>query len=254
MNNNELQQILLAYQTTALISQFKTGFLARISHELRSPLSSLISLHQLILNDLCDNPEEEREFINQAYQSALKLMQLIDNIIDVSKIEYGSIETEITEVQVSQIWEKVYHLTHLQATNHNISLNIIFLEEDINVLADEKIITQVLITLIDTGISLMEKGNIRVTNKTISSELLQINLDFFCNPSQWSESVNLLEELPEQITKESVRDFSKKLEFSPGMKLMLCQNLIETMGGKISLISPENNITRIQILLNLNHE
>ena len=72
----ELKQTELALQMAAQMSQFKGGFLARTSHELRSPLSSLIGLHQLIVSDLCDDPEEEREFVAQAYQYALKLMGL----------------------------------------------------------------------------------------------------------------------------------------------------------------------------------
>ncbi|GBF84663.1 histidine kinase dimerization/phospho-acceptor domain-containing protein [Aphanothece sacrum] len=62
----ELEQTKLAYQMAVQLSQFKSGFLAKTSHELRSPLSTLMGLHQLILSDLCENHEEEREFIEQA--------------------------------------------------------------------------------------------------------------------------------------------------------------------------------------------
>src|SRR4028118_383672 len=72
----QLKQTQLAYQMAHEMSQFKSGFLARTSHELRSPLSSVIGLHQLILSDLCDSPEEEREFVAQANASALKLVKL----------------------------------------------------------------------------------------------------------------------------------------------------------------------------------
>ena len=61
----ELKQAQLAYQMAAQMSQFKAGFLARTSHELRSPLSSMIGLHQLILSDLCESPEEQKEFIKE---------------------------------------------------------------------------------------------------------------------------------------------------------------------------------------------
>ena len=83
----ELQQTQLAYHKAQEMGQFKAGFLARISHELRSPLGSIIGLHQLILADLCENPEEEREFISQAHEKSLKLLKLIDEILNISKIE-----------------------------------------------------------------------------------------------------------------------------------------------------------------------
>ncbi len=246
--NEDLKQALLAYQMAALMSQFKTGFLARVSHELRSPLSSLISLHQLILSDLCESRAEEREFINQAHQSSLKLMKLIDQIIEVSKTEYGTNILEIKQLELKEILAIVYNLVHLQAAHKNLKLSIIYPQKNLKVLADEKRLKQVLITLIDTGISLMENGNIRVETNIFDSNLLEINLNFDSESNKWSESVNLLEEQPE-TTPEAVKKFSQKIEFSPGMKLMLCQNLIETMGGKLLLISPQKNLTRIQCFL-----
>ena len=85
----ELQQTQLAYYKAQEMSQFKAGFLTRISHELRSPLSSIMGLHQLILADLCENPEEEREFIGQAHEKSFKLLKLLDEILNISKIESG---------------------------------------------------------------------------------------------------------------------------------------------------------------------
>src|ERR671932_28169 len=73
----ELKQTKLAYEMAKEMSQFKAGFLARTSHELRSPLSTMFGTLQLILSDLCDDPAEEREFVEQAHVAALKLVKLI---------------------------------------------------------------------------------------------------------------------------------------------------------------------------------
>jgi signal transduction histidine kinase len=81
----ELQSLQVAYQLATEISQLKGGFLARISHELRSPLNGLIGMQQLILEDLCDNPEEERAFIAQANQSALKMIKVLDTCAGCGK-------------------------------------------------------------------------------------------------------------------------------------------------------------------------
>ena len=87
----ELENTQIAYQMAQEINQLKTGFLGRAAHELRSPLSSLISLHQLILFDFCESPEEEKQFLEHAYQSAQKLLEMIDELILVSKLDYGAI-------------------------------------------------------------------------------------------------------------------------------------------------------------------
>ena len=113
----KLKQTQIAYNLAREMSQFKAGFLARTTHELRSPLSSLISLHQLILSDLCDNPDEERVFVAQAHSSALKLMSLIDEILEVSRLEHGTIKLEIQPLELATVLTKVYNLTHLIAAN-----------------------------------------------------------------------------------------------------------------------------------------
>ncbi len=121
----ELEQTRLAYQMAMQMSQFKAEFLARTSHEIRSPLSSLIGLHQLILSDLCESPEEQKEFINQAYNSALKLMKLIDEIVAVSKAELGTNQLYCESLPLGEIFDEVYKLTHIQAANRNLQLNIV---------------------------------------------------------------------------------------------------------------------------------
>ncbi|NJL83245.1 MAG: hypothetical protein HC890_10340 [Chloroflexaceae bacterium] len=85
----QLQQWQLALYRAVQMSQFKAGFLARTAHELRSPLASLMGLHQLVLHDLCENREEEREFIAQAHSAAQKLMNLLDEVVRSPKPTMG---------------------------------------------------------------------------------------------------------------------------------------------------------------------
>ena len=88
--SQRMREVELAYHMAREMSQFKAGFLARTTHVLRSPLNGLIGLHQLILSDLCENPEEEREFIGQAHQRALQLLKLIDEILHIARAEHGN--------------------------------------------------------------------------------------------------------------------------------------------------------------------
>ena len=148
----ELKQAQLAYQMAAQMSQFKAGFLARTSHELRSPLSSMIGLHQLILSDLCESPEEQKEFIAQAYHSALKLMKLIDEIVAVSKTEYGTNSLHLELLSLDSIFAEIDRLTHLQAANRNLKLRIEQPDPQLCVFADRNRLIQLIFNLIDSGI------------------------------------------------------------------------------------------------------
>lgn len=231
----ELQQTKLAYQMARQMSQFKAEFLARTSHEIRSPLSSLIGLHQLILSDLCESPEEQKEFINQAYNSALKLMQLIDEIVAVSKVESGTNQLNYESVKLAEIFNEVYTLTHLQAANRNLKLEIIAPEPSLLVYADRRRLVQLIVNLIDGGITLIEQGIIKVTASSVAdSNTVCIEIDLTCPAQSWSEVSQ--HKSMENKSVEEITAFAKQIGVSPQMKLLLSQTLLETMGGNLELL------------------
>ncbi|MGK7933896.1 MAG: sensor histidine kinase [Microcystaceae cyanobacterium] len=243
----ELEQTRLAYQMAMQISQFKTGFLGRTAHEIRSPLSSLMSLHQLILSDLCESPEEEREFIQQAYEASQKLLNIIDEIVLVSKLEYGRLTLHKEPVNLTTILSAVFPLVHLQAANKNLKLNIDEITEDIYILSDEKRLLTSLTNLIDTAITRMEQGEIRlIVTKNAKVGIIKILLD--CDISVWQETKDFLQQSP-PTSKEDLKEFAKTLELSAGEKYLLASNLIEAMGGHLTLAEQNStpNITQLQI-------
>ena len=230
----ELKQTQLAYQMAAQMSQFKAGFLARTSHELRSPLSSMIGLHQLILSDLCESPEEQKEFIAQAYNSALRLMKLIDEIVAVSKTEYGSNSLQIESLQLTEIFAEIARLTHLPAANRNLQLEIGNPSPKIRVLADRSRLIQLILNLIDSGISSMTSGSIELSTAEITTDTIQLQLDIECPAQMWQDNADEPDIDTNDITK--VREFLKEISLSASMKLLLSQTLLETMGGNLQLL------------------
>ena len=233
----ELKQTQLAYQMAQQISQFKGGFLARTSHELRSPLSSLIGMHQLILNDLCDSPEEEREFVAQANDSAKKMVKLLDELIAVAKMEHGKTRLETRSLPLTKVFEDVHTLTHMQAANNNLQLEIVPPETEIYVLADSRRFQQVLVGLIDSAISQMEvrkEGSIRVWAAcSTESPQAHIWIDVQTPASIWSEAVDLFSRAPDEI--QTQPDETSKI--SPGLTLFMVQTLIEVMNGRLDVLS-----------------
>ena len=246
----QLQQTQLAYMSAVEMSQYKGGFLGRVAHELRAPLSSLMGLHQLIIADLCESPEEEREFIAQAYQCAKKLMGLIDEVIAVSKIGSVRTELEIEPLQLTQIFTKIDTLTRLPAANRNLKLLISEPEPNFYVMGDEQSLLQCLVNLMDVTINNTETGSIILNAQySLSEDFLEINLDVPTEVSLWSEPVDLIHPLPLEA-----KPLTQLPQFSTGMKVWLAQTLLENMGGKLhfSASSPETetqSITRLQCLL-----
>ena len=235
-DKDELQQLKLAYQMAMEMAQFKQGFLGRISHELRSPLNGLIGMHQLILNDLCDSPEEEREFIAKAHDSALKLIKLIDEMVMVSKAEQGTDVMEIETIPLTEIFQDIYDLTYLQAANRNLHLDIVMPDPEIYVKADLRRLRQVLTSLVDSAIAHMREGAIHLHAAPVpETQQVYLYLEDQRPPDSWQEPIDLLNTPPSP-------EFTWNGSPSPGLTLMANQLLLELMNGSLELLeipSPE---------------
>ncbi len=158
--NNQSEYNELAYQMAQEMIQFKGGFLARVTHELRSPLNGLIGLHQLILEGLCESPSEEREFISQAHERALILLKLLDEILKVARADYGTNKLDIQPVSISKLFQEVYELNYMLAANRNFPFKVISPQPEIYALVDKSWLRQILINLVSTTITRMEEGMI----------------------------------------------------------------------------------------------
>ncbi len=249
---DRLLQTELAYHMAAEMGQYKAGFLARTSHELRSPLNSIMSLHQLILNGLCDSPEEERDFIEQSYASAQKLLGLLNEASNVSKLEHGSMEMFLEPLSLTALLSELETLTHLHARNRNLRLSIEPPQTDVQVLGDRRWLRQVLMNLVTTSIHHMNEGNIRIFPKSLGDQgMVQLWLEDERSPEHWREAVDLLNGM--EMTDIHPEDKAKKAEvidaiettptpvanipYMPiGLSLPLNQLLMEKMSGKLTVV------------------
>ncbi len=143
----------LAYQRLLALERFKSGFLARTSHELRSPINTIVSLHQLILEDLCEGPEEEKEFIQQSKAAALKMLALFDQIAAVSKLDIGREPPKLAAVDLSFLLPEVEMLTALQAANQNVRYTVEAPIDELTIHTDAKWLKNVLVSLIQDAIA-----------------------------------------------------------------------------------------------------
>ena len=264
IKNNQSEYTELAFQMAQEMSLFKSGFLARVTHELRSPLNGLIGLHQLILEDLCESPTEEREFISQAHERALLLLKLLDQILKVARTEHGTNKLDIQPLPIGKLFQEVYELTYMLAVNRNFPFKVISPQPEIYALADKNWLRQVLINLLSTTIARMEEGVIclSATNSTNENKTY-LWLDVPNHALLDQEPVELISSGKQQLNAGDISD--RKLliideterEISPGMKLLLNQTLLETMGGKLEVIPYQDStqestsLSRIQISIPL---
>lgn len=228
----QLKQTQLAYQMACQMSQFKAGFLGRTAHELRSPLNGLIGAIELILGDLCDDPAEEREFLAKAQASALKIVEMLDVILEVARLENGRTQMQVQPLQLLKVLDEVYRLTHLQAADRNIYLEVIPPDPEIYILADPKRLRQVLVHLVDAAISPLRSGSIFVSaSADLTRGQAAIWIDSARPEAAWSEMVDLLRSPPPASDK-----IDANPQLSPGMIFLLDQTLLELMEGRLEIL------------------
>ena len=226
-----LRQTQLAYRMAQESEQFKAGFLARTAHELRSPLSSVMSLQQLILSDLCEDPAEERETVAQAYAAAQKLLGLLDRLIAVSKAVYGTEPLKLKPTSLEDSLMEVESLLMLQAQNRRQQLVINYPDSDLQVMADPIWLRQVLVSLVDTPMRLMQEGQITVTPQ-VTAGMVYIQITDERPAFFWTEAIDLPQQLSQQQPVDALSDAP-----SGGLSLIVSQMILEQMGGKLELLS-----------------
>ncbi|MEG3435910.1 HAMP domain-containing sensor histidine kinase [Pannus brasiliensis CCIBt3594] len=226
----EILQNKLAYQSALALARWKSGFLGRTAHELRSPLSSLLGLHQLILADLCESPEEEREFIDRAYRSARKLLVLLDELITISKLESGNIPVERQPISLAELFEDLERFTRLPAGNRNLAIEILAPAPEITILSDFRWLSNALIMVIDAAIDRCARGTIRFTGESSDGDTVQISIELPCPVTIWQEKPeNPLSETEE----EAFARFSESPSLSPGFRWEMARNILAILDGEI---------------------
>ncbi|TMQ70306.1 MAG: response regulator, partial [Candidatus Eisenbacteria bacterium] len=144
-------------------SRLKSEFLANTSHELRTPLNGMMGFLQLVLDGMCRSKDEEREFLKQALQCSRHLLNLINDVLDIARIEAGKLSLDLQKIEIATLFQEVRTVTHVQASQRDVKL--VFVEpeaEDAAVRCDLNKAKQVLINLVGNSLKFTPKGSITV--------------------------------------------------------------------------------------------
>jgi len=229
-------------------SRLKSEFLANTSHELRTPLNGMIGFLQLVLDGLCDSPEEERDYLRQALACSRHLLGLINDVLDIAKIEAGKLSLEIERLQVQQVFDEVYTITHVQAAQRGVELRFeTDLEDGVGVRGDFGKVKQVLVNLVGNSLKFTPRGSIVVRARSRSSlghVLFEVQ----------DTGVGIPPDRQKLIFEKFVQgDGSTTRRFGgTGLGLAISRSLVELMGGIIGVHSEgEGHGTRMYFSLPL---
>ena len=208
-------------------SQHKSEFLANMSHELRTPLNAIIGFSEVLTDRMFGElNEKQEEYLKDIYASGTHLLSLINDILDLSKIEAGRMDLELTDFDLPTALDNALTLVRERAGRRGITLETSVDEGLGEVRADERKIRQVVLNLLSNAIKFTPEGG-RI-------ELRAVPVDGSVEVSVSDTGVGIAPEDQEAVFEEfrQVGTAEKKAE-GTGLGLTLCRKFVELHGGRI---------------------
>lgn len=207
--------------------RMKSVFLANMSHEIRTPLNAIVGFSQLLNSDMELEPEEKAEFIDLISKNSDLLLKLINDILDLSRIESGCMAFSYENLDLGKLLEDVFR-THQRMMPEGVELRMQAPDVPVVVRVDRLRLTQVCTNFINNARKFTSKGYVE-----IGYELSRDNRFVFISVTDTGKGI------PEDKKATVFERFQKLDEFAQGtgLGLAICQSIIKTFDGSISLES-----------------
>lgn len=214
----------------------KSEFLANMSHEIRTPMNGILGFIQLLSETKLT--EEQKDYVTEAQKSSEILLELLNDILDLSKIEAGKMLMENISFNVRNVLEDVGTLASSNSSKKDVEINVLcFSDVPEKIVGDSVKLKQVLNNFINNAIKFTEHGEINVTAKMIEKSDEKVKLQFEISDTGIGISKEHQEKIFEAFTQ---ADSSTTRKYGgTGLGLAISKNLVEMMNGKITLKSEE---------------
>ena len=218
----------------------KESFLANMSHEIRTPLNAIIGFSDLLLQPDADFTEEDKKlFADTIHTNNDLLLKLINDILDVSRIESGQMDFVIKAWSVRDIMERIYHTFEVQMPKH-LAFNFVQPEEDVLIEVDESRLRQVIGNFLTNAGKFTPKGSVTLGwIKDMQTGKVELYVE--------DTGIGLSEEDRKMVFSR----FYKKDEFKQGtgLGLSICKAIVVRLGGSIKVRSELGKGSRFSVYL-----
>ena len=209
-------------------NRLKSAFLANMSHEIRTPLNAIVGFSDMICQ--IADPVEKQEYMKIIIANNELLLQLIDDILDLSKIEAGTMDFSYSVTDVNELMSNICH--QMEQKDHSPEVQISFIEKAptcvIN--TDRVRLSQVMINLMSNAMKFTERGSISIGYRISEAK---DEIYFFCKDTGMGIAADKLELVFERFVK--LNAFVK----GTGLGLAICRVIVERLGGAIGVDSKE---------------
>jgi PAS domain S-box-containing protein len=215
--------------------RLKSSFLSNMSHEIRTPMNAIIGFAELLSQNNLDE-KDRKDFIAHINQGSETLLNLIDDIIDISKIEAGQIRLNNVAFKLSSVFSELHTLflkNQKKQNRENLTFNIDHcgFDPETNIISDAFRLKQILINLLSNAFKFTENGEVRFGIKRVDEE----HISFYVKDT----GIGIQKEKQQLIFDRFRQGFESKTKFygGTGLGLAISKHLVELLGGKIIVIS-----------------
>lgn len=229
----KVEELRIENARLASVSKIKSEFLANMSHELRTPLNSILGFSELLqMNNHGELNEKQGEFVANIHTSGEFLLNLINDILDLSKVEAGKIELVIKKISLPGTVNETMDLIREKALDHNVILKVELGPETDFIEADKMRVKQILFNLLGNAVKFSKEdgGKVTVTARKAGS-MIQVSVS--------DTGIGIKEEDMGKLFKEFLQldsGISREYE-GTGLGLVISKKLVELHGGTIKVKS-----------------
>jgi signal transduction histidine kinase len=226
---DELSELYLRIETA---NSHKSEFLAHMSHELRTPLNAIIGFSQMLEEELFGElNEKQMEYAQDINSSGNHLLSLINDILDLSKVDAGRMELDISEFSIPLAIENALTLIKQRAGRHAIAVNMEVDEHLETFTGDERKFKQILLNLLSNAVKFTPDGGSISVNAKLDTGNVEISVSDTGVGISPADQAGVFEEFRQ------VRDDVNRASEGTGLGLALTKKFVELHGGRIWVIS-----------------
>jgi len=220
--------------------QNKEKLIYQVSHELRTPMTAIMGLSHIVLST--ELQKFQRDNLKRIESSAEYLLSILNDILDMSKIQAGELRLENLEFNINDVLDNAFNTIAVDAKNKNIDISM-SVGDDVpsHIIGDSLRLRQILINLLGNSVKFTKKGGVNLKIKKISDNLNSIKLEFIVSDTGIGMTSSQIENLFKSFTQ---ADVSISREYGgTGLGLAISKQLIDMMHGDIRVESKKNSGT-----------